>query len=373
MRRQPRLSGAADGRVRASTGPQRPSVAGRSSGAFWAYAALLAAMLISSGNFLFGNLGVREIDPVTLAFWRNAIALACTVPFVVAVRPDVAAYVRGRKLKLLVLSALGSVLTAWLMYLSLRSDDLINLSVGYTFIPLLTVLFSALLLAERLSSIQYFGLAIAFADALVFAFHGNLGLLLRFEPHEAFLWMIAVCATRSLYLVLLKRWDVHPSPGEGLFVLLAIGTALLLPAFLAEEIATEAPLAYSWPVWASIAFIGIGMGALYLHLISFGTARIGATRASLFTYTVPLFVTVESMIFLGHRPQAYQGVGAILSWAGCSSCRGSASATRTPGRSTTEAERARSHPGRLDAVRHPAPDSQICCARRLVAVPARAA
>jgi len=302
----------ADTRAEVSTGPLRPAVAGRPSGALRAYAALLAAMLISSGNFLFGNLAVREIDPATLAFWRNAIALACTVPFVLAVRPDVAGYVRGRKLKLLVLSALGSVLTAWLMYLSLRSDDLINLSVGYTFIPLLAVLFSALLLAERLSSIQYCGLGIAFAGALVFAFHGDLGLLLRFEPHEAFLWMIAVCAARSLYLVLLRRWNVHPTPGEGLFVLLAIGTALLLPAFLGEEIAGRATLDYPWPVWASIAFIGIGMGALYLHLISFGTTRIGATRASLFTYTVPLFVTIESMIFLGSRPQVYQGIGAIL-------------------------------------------------------------
>ena len=273
---------------------------------------MLAAMLISSGNFVFGNLAVREIDPVALAFWRNAIALACTLPFVVRARPDLAGYIRRQKLKLLVLSALGSVLTAWLIYLSLRSNDLINLSFGYTLIPLMAVLFSALLLAERLSSIQYLGLAIAFLGALVFAFQGDLELLLSFDPHEAFLWMMAVCATRSLYLVLLKRWDVHPAPGEGLFVLLAIGTALLIPGFVADEIAGGAPLDYPWPVWGSIAFIGIGMGALYLHLISFGTGRIGATRASLFTYTVPLFVTVQSMVFLGSRPHAYQGVGAIL-------------------------------------------------------------
>jgi drug/metabolite transporter (DMT)-like permease len=215
---------------------------------------MLAAMLVSSGNFLFGNLAVREIGPVTLAFWRNAVALACTVPFVVRGRPDLAGYFRRRKLELLVLSGLGSVLTAWFMYLGLRADDLINLSFGYTLIPLMAVLFSALLLGERLSSIQYLGLGVAFLGALVFAFHGDLELLLSFQPHEAFLWMVAVCATRSLYLVLLKRWDVHPAPGEGLFVLLAIGTALLLPGLVADEIASDAALDYPWPVWGSIAF-----------------------------------------------------------------------------------------------------------------------
>jgi drug/metabolite transporter (DMT)-like permease len=268
-------------------------------------------MLISAGNFLFGNLAVREIDPAVLAFWRNAIALGCTVPFVLRARPDLVGYFRRQGPKLLVLSALGSVLTAWLMYLSLRSNDLINLGVGYTLIPLMTVLFSALLLAERLSSVQYLGLGIAFLGAVVFAFQGDPALLLSFDPHEAFLWMVAVCVARSLYLVLLKRWDA-PGPGEGLFVLLAIGTALLLPGFVVHEIASGAALDYSWPVWGSIAFVGIGMGALYLHLISFGTARIGPTRASLFIYTVPLFVTVAAVLFLGSRPRAYQGLGAIL-------------------------------------------------------------
>ena len=105
---------------------------------------------------------------------------------------------------------------------------------------------------------------------------------------------------------------MHPSPGEGLFVLLALGTAILIPGFIGQEVASGAPLDYSWPVWGSIAFIGIGMGALYLHLISFGTGRIGASRASLFTYAVPLFVAVGSILFLGSRLQAYQVVAALL-------------------------------------------------------------
>lgn len=280
--------------------------------AVWAYGAMLAAMLISSGNFVFGTLAVREIEPWTLTFWRTVIGAACLVPIVVQARRDLAGYFRRHKLKVLVLSVTGVVLPPWFIYLSLRSDDLIDLSVGYTFIPLMAVLFSALLLAERLSPLQYLGLAAAFLGALVFAFHGTLANLARFDPHVGFLWMMAVCLTRSLYLVLLRRWDMHPAPGEGLFVLLGLGTALILPGFLAQEAARGEPLGYSWPVWGSIAFIGIGMGALYLHLISFGTGRIGATRASLFVYTVPLFVAVESVLFLGSGLQAYQVIGALL-------------------------------------------------------------
>ena len=81
------------------------------------------------------------------------------------------------------------------MYLSLRSHLVIDLSVGYTLIPLMAVLFSALLLGERLSAIQYLGLAAAFLGALVCAFEGELANLARFDPHAGFLWMMAVCLT----------------------------------------------------------------------------------------------------------------------------------------------------------------------------------
>jgi drug/metabolite transporter (DMT)-like permease len=75
--------------------------------AVWAYAAMLAAMLISSGNFMFGNLAVREIAPWTLTFWRTAIALACVVPLALQGKHDLVAYFRRRKVKVLVLSVTG--------------------------------------------------------------------------------------------------------------------------------------------------------------------------------------------------------------------------------------------------------------------------
>ena len=109
--------------------------------AAWAYAALLAAMLISSGNFLLGNLAVRDIEPLTLAFWRTAIAPACVLPFAIPARHDIAIYFRRQKARALVLTLTGVVLPAWLMYRALRFDDLIDLGVAYTLIPLLVVLF----------------------------------------------------------------------------------------------------------------------------------------------------------------------------------------------------------------------------------------
>lgn len=277
-----------------------------------AYSALFLAMLISSGNFLFGNLAVKEVPPIVLAFWRCLIAVLCVLPFVLRKDGNPLRYFRRNRVRILILAFIGVVATPWLVYLALRSDDLIDLGAGYTSVPVLTILFSAFLLGERLRSVQYLGVTIALAGALVFAFRGDFSNLINFNPHLAFLLMIASNSCRALYLVLLKKWDIHPKPEEGLFVIFVVGVLILLPFVIAYETGTPRPFDYSWQVWGSILFIGVGMGAIYLHLLNFGTAEVGASSASLFAYLVPILVTIESVAVLGIDFHVYQGVGAVL-------------------------------------------------------------
>lgn len=277
-----------------------------------AYAALLLAMLISSGNFLFGNRAVAEIPAIVLTFWRCFIATLCVLPFVIRKQGNPVPYFRRNWLRLGVLSVVGVVVCPWLVYLALRSDELIDLGAGYTSVPLLTIVFSAILLRERLRQVQYMGVAIAFVGALVFVFRGSLADLLAFEPHVAFLLMIASNSCRALYLVLLKKWDMHPKPEEGLFVIFVIGVLILLPIFVTYELSVPRPFDYPWQVWASIFYIGIGMGAVYLHLLNFGTGEVGASNASLFAYLVPIFVAAEAIVFLDSELFMYQLVGGVL-------------------------------------------------------------
>lgn len=282
-------------------------------GIAWAYGAMLLAVLISSGNFIFGSLAVDSITAGVLAFWRTAIATLLMLPFFLRAGQSIVGYFRQHKLKAVALTLSGVVLPAWFIYLSLHSDTLIDLAVGYTLIPLMTVVLAASLLGERLRPLQGLGLALALLGALVLAFHGRIENLLQFDPHVGFLWMLAACFTRGLYLVLLKKWSMRPSSDGGLFVLLVAGAIVLAPTLVHQAVTELHPFDYSWQLWGSIAFVGVGMGALYLHLISYGTDRIGAVKASLFTYLLPVFVTTESILFLGVTIEPYQvGAAAIV-------------------------------------------------------------
>ncbi|NOD86650.1 MULTISPECIES: DMT family transporter [unclassified Ruegeria] len=277
-----------------------------------AYGALLLAMLISAGNFLFGNLAVSEVHPVVLTFWRCLIAAMFVFPLVMRGRSKPLQHFKRSWLRFTILACIGVVATPWFVYSALRSNDLIDLGAGYTSVPLLTILFSAFLLNERLRSVQYLGVIIALIGALVFAFRGDLENLFNFNPHLAFLLMITSNACRGLYLVLLKKWNMHPRPDEGLFVIFIVGIVVLLPFVVIHEAGTVQPLDYSWQVWGSILFIGVGMGAIYLHLLNFGTNEVGASTASLFAYLVPILVAVEAVALKGMDFQIYQGVGGVL-------------------------------------------------------------
>ncbi|WP_159453860.1 DMT family transporter [Ruegeria meonggei] len=277
-----------------------------------AYGALLLAMLISAGNFLCGNLAVNEVHPVALTFWRCLIAAIFVLPLVLRGQGHPFQHFKGSWLRITALACIGVVATPWFVYSALRSNDLIDLGAGYTSVPLLTILFSALLLGERLLLVQYLGVVIALVGALVFAFRGEFSNLINFDPHLAFLLMIASNACRGFYLVLLKKWNMHPKPDEGLFVIFVVGIIVLLPFVVIHEVGKLQPLDYSWQVWGSILFIGVGMGAIYLHMLNFGTNEVGASTASLFAYLVPILVTVEAVALRGMNLQLYQVVGGVL-------------------------------------------------------------
>ena len=106
-------------------------------------------------------------------------------------------------------------------------------------------------------------------------------------------------ACRGLYLVLVNKWNLHPKPEDGLFVIFVVSVIILLPVFVAYEVTATHPFDYIWQVWGSILHFGVGMGAIYLHLLNFGTDTVGASHASLFAYLVPIFVAVKSVVVLG--------------------------------------------------------------------------
>jgi drug/metabolite transporter (DMT)-like permease len=277
-----------------------------------AFAAFFLAALVSAGNFLAGHLAVREIPADILTFWRTFIAALVMLPLAAWKGADLWAHFRRDPARIVVLSLVGVVAPPLFIYLGLASSKLVDLSIGFSTIPLMTLLLSALLLGERMSRLQYFGVLAAFLGSLVLAVHGNPARLVSLDLHVPFLWVLACAFSRSLYLVLLKRWNMGNVRGEGFLLPLLIAPLVLFPGFLHHAVTDTHPFAYSGALWASVLYVGLGMGVLYQYLQTFGAHYLGASRFSLYTYLVPVLVTLESFLFLDAEFHAYQAVGGLL-------------------------------------------------------------
>ena len=87
-----------------------------------AYGAMLLAMIIVSGNFVFGNHAMQDLPALPLSFWRTVIATLCLLPLALISRKNIAAFFFENKLKAITLVLTGVVLPPWFIYLALNSS-----------------------------------------------------------------------------------------------------------------------------------------------------------------------------------------------------------------------------------------------------------
>jgi drug/metabolite transporter (DMT)-like permease len=73
-----------------------------------------------------------------------------------------------------------------------------------------------------------------------------------------------------------------------------------------------AHIAPGWPLFAALAFIGIGPAVLAYRCWGSGVQHAGPQAASFFMNLTPLFAALMSAAFLGEPPHWYHGAAFLL-------------------------------------------------------------
>ena len=273
-----------------------------------AFGLLALTMLIWAGNWVVGRALREEIDPVTLNFWRWAIAALALAPFAL---PQLAG--RGEVLRrnlglLLLLSFTGVALFQTLVYLGLRSTTTVNGVLLNSSQPLFILLCSWVLERERATLRQSAGMLLSFAGIVVILARGDPTALREMEFHAGDAWILLAMPIWGIYSVLLKR---RPPGLEGtafLFVLSLLGVAMLAPLYAFE-------LLRSPPGWPSPAALGgvlyVALGASVAGFIFWnrGVMVVGANAAGFTLHLLPAFGTVLAIALLGETFAAYHAAG----------------------------------------------------------------
>lgn len=276
-----------------------------------AFLLLALANLLWSGNWIAGRAMRDAFDPVTLNFWRWAIATLALAPFALPALRGKGMLLRQHAGILLVLALTGIAVFQSLVYLGLRSTTAVNAVLINSSIPLFFLLCSWVIDRERASRRQISGMLVSLAGILVILSRGHPAALLELEVHAGDGWILLAMPVWGIYSVLLKRRPQELGGLPLLFVISLAGVLMLAPAV--AFVALHAPP--RWPaVEEALGVLYMGLGASVLAFIFWnrGVAAVGANAAGFTIHLLPAFGTVLAILFLGETFAPFHAAGIAI-------------------------------------------------------------
>ena len=257
----------------------------------------MAVVVLSWGlNYVVTKIGVSHLAPVNFVFWRFLATAVLCVPWMVRSWPRTWRDVGG----LVIMGLVGVSLYQWLFTTALHLTLSANVAFLFTLSPLLTLLWQRIRGKDRPGSHVWWGALVSFA---------GVGFLAGASVEGGFagdLVAFLAAASWSAFALVTEHFKVRVRG------LAQTGWISLVGAI------GMVPFVHLGPVWQ----MGFGTWGPLLYTILFVTMlglsfwqgaveRVGAGRASLALYGIPLVAAVAGWVFLGEPLSLLQGLGAM--------------------------------------------------------------
>ena len=259
----------------------------------WAWLGLVLGNLFWAGNALVARLVRDDIPPISLGFWRWTLALVILLPFVAPALWRARQAIVYGGWRLVVLSVVSICAYNTLLYSAAHTTEAINITLVTTCLPLATFIFAGILLKEWPRPLAWGGMAIAAAGLLVLISRGEWQRFLSLNFNKGDVLMLLAVADWALYSVLLRRWarwiQISALPLLGLSIL--IGVPIMAPLY-AYEFSQVGGFALTQANLAAIAYTAVFASLFSYFAWTYGVQIVGAAKASLSSYLMPVFTAV---------------------------------------------------------------------------------
>jgi drug/metabolite transporter (DMT)-like permease len=274
------------------------------------YVFLIFATLFWAGNYVFAKGVVTELSPVQLTFSRWLIAVFLLFPAAHFMEKPNWRLVWKEWKTLLLLSLLGIVGYNTILYEALQHTSSMNAALVNSLNPAVMVLFSFLMLKERISRKNIIGLLISLVGVLFVLTDGHILQVLTMSYNQGDLLMLLAILVWTLYSIIGRRLkDIPPISATAVSVVL--GLAVLLPFFLTSSI----PQQISWNAAAGLIYIALFPSVSSYILWNTAIRKTGPSKAGIYLNLITVFTAVLSMM-LGNSITAVQVLGGLLVFAG---------------------------------------------------------
>lgn len=264
-----------------------------------------------STNFIVGKALADTVPPWTLNLGRFAVSSLILIPWI-TYRREWKKIPRRFLIPLFLMSLTGVSAFNSVLYIGLHHTTAINATLVNATSPLTTACLAWILIGERMTGRQLFGVLVSVAGISFIVSRGSLENLSRLDLNRGDILVFFATALWGFYSVMAKPLMAELSPRLLTAITTGLGTLFLLPApFL--ELAPAERVALVTPE-ALLAFLYLGIFPSFVSFLLWNRSILvfGPGRASLVYNTLPLFAAFLSVTLLGEPLRAYQIVGGTI-------------------------------------------------------------
>ena len=276
-----------------------------------AYGILLVTMVVWSSNVVIARYAMQDIPPLAFTFWRWIVVLAVVAPFVTRELIRQRAYIVAHWKMLFLLAGLSTVIFNALFFVAIETTMAVNAALMVGVLPVTIVFASWCILRETVSLRVAAGMAVSFVGLAVVVIRGDFAVLETLSVHKGDIFILIALACFSAYSVLLKRRPEGLSPNGFIAIMVVIGIPPLVPFYLWEH-GTGDIMEWTFEAFALMFYSGIIVWLLANVLWIRAIAVVGASTAGQFYYLLPMFGSVQAVVFLGEDFFLYHFVGLVL-------------------------------------------------------------
>lgn len=275
------------------------------------YLLLILAVLVWAGNSIVGRATAgAEIPPLGFNFWRWTTAFVLFAAFfglrtwrqrreIIRHWKFVAAF------SLVSISGFNSV-----FYIALQKSTALQVALIQSILPVLVLLLGLVILRQRISGRQWWGIVFSISGAVLIVIRGDLKILQTLALGEGDIWALGAVFLWA-WQAFLMRWkpktiDIMPFMTS----ISLIGVVTMLPFYLWET-ATFAPMPVTQTSVLFVLYVAVLASFIGTSCWNEGTYRAGGAQAGYFGNLFPIFAGILAIVILGEQPYWYHGVGAL--------------------------------------------------------------
>jgi drug/metabolite transporter (DMT)-like permease len=282
----------------------------------FAFVLIVLANLIGGTTYLAQKLALQGLPPATVTLLRNVVALACLAVWVARSGGLRLRFTPREHVRLMLAGTLGFALPLWLGIVGLRGSTSGNASILILLEPPAILIFSWLLLRERVRLVQGAGIVVGLAGALwIVLGDAPLGNLFASEYRAANLTLALHGVLWGVYSPLMLPLARTHRATDVTFAAMAWSLLLLLPAALSESGTWHAgPELSPALLWTLALGVVAGFGGTLMWVEALRHLD-GATVAP-FVFLQPLAGVVAGHLVLDERLSGAALAGGVLIAAG---------------------------------------------------------